>query len=388
MTKEKLRDAFFEVFGGTEEPVLVFSPGRVNLIGEHIDYNGGRVFPCALTMGTWFAGRKREDKRLRIYSENFRDLGIVERSSEELSCDPDKGFTNYPAGLIWTFRKNGLKIPCGMDVYLSGNIPYASGLSSSASVEVGMGLLLSELFGLEVLPEDIALFSQYSENNFNGLNCGIMDQFVIAMGKKDCAVYLDTASLAYEYAPVKLEGVKLVIGCTNKKRGLTDSKYNERRAECEEALSLLQKAADIQSLCELSLTDYEDLAFLLEKDNLKKRVRHVVSENERVRKAVEALRQGDLELFGKLMNESHVSLRDDYEVTGIELDTLTEEAWNVEGCLGARMTGAGFGGCNVALVKDEAVEDFIRAVGGAYKEKIGYEAGFYVAEIGDGVHVM
>ena len=388
MTKEALVQAFFKIFGEGSEPVTLFSPGRVNLIGEHIDYNGGSVFPCALTMGTWFAGRKRKDRKILCYSDNFALEGIVERSLDQLENDPDKGFTNYLLGIIWTFIKKGFPVDCGMEIWLSGNIPYASGLSSSASVEVGMGLLLKTLFDHPVSMQDIALFSQYAENNFNKVNCGIMDQFIIAMGKKDCAVLLDTATLNYTYVPAVLQGIKLVIGCTNKKRGLKDSKYNERRQECETALSELQNGADIRTLCDLSLKDYEELEVLLKDPVLKKRARHVITENERVKQAVKALKEDDITAFGRLMDESHISLRDDYEVTGIELDTLTEEAWKAEGCLGSRMTGAGFGGCNVSLVKEEAVESFIQQVGDAYRKKIGYEASFYTVDIGDGAVLL
>ena len=386
MTREALEQAFYEVYGGQEAPVLLFSPGRVNLIGDHTDYNGGKVFPCALTMGTWFAGRKRSDHKIRCFSQNFADTGIVERSLDDLT--PDKSFSDYLLGMVWTMKKRGAVIDTGMDIYLSGNIPYASGLSSSASVEVGMGLLLSTLFDAPFSMEELALMAQYSENNFNKLNCGIMDQFIIAVGKEGHAVYLDTANLSYEYVPVRLQGVKLVIGCTNKKRGLVDSKYNERRSECETALSRLQDAADIKSLCELKTAEFNNLAFLLKDPVLEKRARHAVSENERVRTAVDRLKEDDITAFGRLMVESHMSLKDDYEVTGIELDTLTEEALKIEGCLGSRMTGAGFGGCNVSLVKDDAVEEFIEKVGQAYLNKIGYAASFYIAEIGNGTHLI
>ena len=362
MTKEALIQAFYQVYGEGETPVTLFSPGRVNLIGEHIDYNGGSVFPCALTMGTYFAGRKRKDRKILCYSENFAKEGIVERSLDTLVNDPEKGFTNYLLGIIWTFIQKGFPVDSGMEIWLSGNIPYASGLSSSASVEVGMGLLLKTLSDCPVSMQDIALFSQYAENHFNQVNCGIMDQFIIAMGKKDCAVLLDTATLNYTYVPAVLHGVKLVIGCTNKKRGLKDSKYNERRQECETALFRLQDGADIRTLCDLSAKDFEELEVLLKED--------------------------DITAFGRLMDESHISLRDDYEVTGIELDTLTEEAWKAEGCLGSRMTGAGFGGCNVSLVKEEAVENFVTTVGRAYLQKIGYEASFYTVDIGDGAALL
>lgn len=389
MNKEELIQEFTKIYGEGETPKCVFSPGRVNMIGEHTDYNGGHVFPAALTIGTYFAARKRDDRKVCFFSGNFPQNGIIERSLDELAYDRAKGFSNYPMGMIWAYQeKLGLTTPTGIDVYLWGNIPNASGLSSSASVEVGMGKILNVLFGFDVPNQEIALTGQYSENNYNGVNCGIMDQFSIAMGKEDCAIFLDCATLSYEYAPLKLDGAKVVISCTNKKRGLADSKYNERRAECEMALSELQKEVDIKALGEL--TEEE---FLAHKGAIKnvlrqKRARHAVFENQRTIKAVALLKEGKVEEFGKLMNASHVSLRDDYEVTGIELDTLAEVSWTVPGCIGARMTGAGFGGCAVAIVKDEAIDNYIKTVGDAYLKKIGYKADFYVVSLGDGTYEL
>ncbi|MBQ6550391.1 MAG: galactokinase [Lachnospiraceae bacterium] len=385
MTKEELREAFFKQYGAGEEPVYVFSPGRVNLIGEHTDYNGGHVFPCALTIGTYFAARKRADRKVRFFSGNYPQAGTVERTLDSLDYEKSKGFTNYPMGMIWAYGvRYGLHADAGMDVYLWGNIPSASGLSSSASVEVGMGKVLNLLFGWDIPNQEIALCGQYSENNYNGVNCGIMDQFAIAMGKKDNAIFLDTATLEYEYAPIALSGMKIVIACTNKKRGLADSKYNERRTECETALAELQKVIDVNAL-----GDLDEETFEANKDAIKdpvrvKRARHAVYENRRTVRAVELLKGGDVAGFGRLMNDSHVSLRDDYEVTGIELDTLVEEAWKISGVVGSRMTGAGFGGCTVSIVEDGAVDRFIEEVGKNYEAKIGYAASFYVVEIGDG----
>ena len=375
---------FEEVFGDTEGAQVYFAPGRVNLIGEHTDYNGGHVFPCALTIGTYAVARKRNDKVLQFYSMNFEKLGVIGCTLEDLTPSKEAGWTNYPKGVMWAFEQRGMKIPCGMDILLNGNIPNGSGLSSSASVEVLTGFILRDLFGFEVSNQDLALIGQYSENNFNGVNCGIMDQFAIAMGKENHAIFLDTADLSYEYAPIKLEGAKIVIACSNKKRGLGDSKYNERRSECETALAELQKVISVKSLGELSEEAFEQYKGAIDSDVRKKRAKHAVYENQRTLKAVEALKAGNISLFGELMNASHVSLRDDYEVTGIELDTLVEEAWKVEGVIGSRMTGAGFGGCTVSLVKDEAIDTFIEKVGAAYLEKIGYTADFYVVEIGDG----
>lgn len=382
--KDIVLKTFAEVFGDAEGAKVYFAPGRVNMIGEHTDYNGGHVFPCALTIGTYGVARKREDNKLRFYSMNFAKLGVIESSLEELVPSKEAGWTNYPKGVMWAFEQRGMKLPFGIDLLLNGNIPNGSGLSSSASVEVLTGYILRDFFGFEVSNQDLALIGQFSENNFNKVNCGIMDQFAIAMGKKDNAIFLDTADLSFEYAPIKLEGAKIVIASSNKKRGLGDSKYNERRSECETALSELQKVTDIKTLGELTEEEFEKYSNAIACDIRRKRAKHAVYENQRTIRAVAALKQNDVELFGQLMNASHVSLRDDYEVTGIELDTLVEEAWKVEGVIGSRMTGAGFGGCTVSIVKDEAIDTFIEQVGKAYKQKIGYAADFYVVEVGNG----
>ena len=388
MNKEELLQAFGAVFGEGGDIVTVFSPGRVNMIGEHTDYNGGHVFPCALTIGTYFAARKRDDRVFRFFSGNFEKQGIVERTLDALEYDEEKGFTNYLMGMVWSYAKRDMIVNEGMDVYLWGNIPNGSGLSSSASIEVGMGKVLNEMYGFDVPNREIALIGQYSENNYNGVNCGIMDQFAVAMGKADNAIFLDTATLEYEYAPLALDGMKIVIASSNKKRRLGESKYNERRAECEEALAELQTVVDINSLGELTNDAFEQYKDAIKSEIRQKRARHAVYENQRTVEAVRLLKEGEVEAFGKLMNDSHVSLRDDYEVTGIELDTLAEEAWKIDGCVGSRMTGAGFGGCTVSIVKDEAVDRFIKEVGEAYLKKIGYAADFYVVSIGEGTHVI
>lgn len=384
MTNEALISKFKEIFGADGDIRLYFAPGRVNMIGEHTDYNGGHVFPCALTIGTYGVVRKRTDAKLRFYSMNFEQLGVLESDIHDLKPEKEADWTNYPKGVIWAFGEKGMKADTGFDLMLFGNIPNGSGLSSSASVEVLTGYILKELFGFDVTNQDLALIGQFSENHFNGVNCGIMDQFAIAMGKAGHAIFLDTATLSYEYAPIALKDAKIVISCSNKKRGLGDSKYNERRAECETALAELQKVIKIESLGELSSAEFEQYKDAIGDDVRKKRAKHAVYENERTIKAVDALGKNDVALFGELMNASHASLRDDYEVTGIELDTLVEEAWKIDGVIGSRMTGAGFGGCTVSIVKDEAVDAFIEKVGAAYKEKIGYAADFYVVEIGDG----
>ena len=375
---------FKEVYGDEAGFKVFFAPGRVNLIGEHTDYNGGHVFPCALTIGTYGVARVRDDRKLRFYSMNFDHLGVIETSLDDLNPRKEAGWTNYPKGVMWAFEGRGYQIPKGLDILLYGNIPNGSGLSSSASIEVLTGYILKEFFGFEVSNQDLALIGQYSENNFNGVNCGIMDQFAIAMGKKDNAIFLDTADLSYTYAPISLKGAKLVIACSNKKRGLGDSKYNERRSECETALAELQTVVDIRGLGDLSEEKFEEVKSAIKDPVRVRRAKHAVYENQRTIKAVEALKADNIALFGQLMNDSHVSLRDDYEVTGIELDTLVEEAWKAEGVIGSRMTGAGFGGCTVSLVKDEAIDGFIKQVGDAYLEKIGYKADFYVVEVGDG----
>lgn len=382
--KEKLLKKFSEIFGGSDGAKVYFAPGRVNLIGEHTDYNGGHVFPCALTIGTYGAARKRDDKVLRFYSMNFEELSVLESSVEGLKPEREADWTNYPKGVMWAFQEKGYDVDCGMDLLLFGNIPNGSGLSSSASVEVLTGHILRDFYGFDVSNQDLALIGQYSENKFNGVNCGIMDQFAIAMGRKDHAIFLDTADLSYQYAPLKLENAKIVIGCTNKKRELGDSKYNERRSECESALASLQNVVDIKSLGELTEEQFAQYQSAIPDEVKMRRARHAVSENQRIIQAVEALKRDDVTLFGELMNASHVSLSKDYEVTGIELDTMVEAAWRQEGVIGARMTGAGFGGCTVSIVEEDKVDRFIEEVGREYEEKIGYAASFYVVEIGDG----
>lgn len=386
--KETVLKEFEKVFGDTDGVKVFFAPGRVNLIGEHTDYNGGHVFPCALTIGTYAAARVRNDRKLRFYSMNFEQLGVIESSLDGLKLEKEADWTNYPKGVMWAFGERGFEIPQGMDILLNGNIPNGSGLSSSASVEVLTGAILRDFFSFQVSNQDLALIGQFSENKFNGVNCGIMDQFAIAMGKKEHAIFLDTADLSYAYVPVKLQNAKIVIACSNKKRGLGDSKYNERRSECETALAELQKVVDIKSLGELSEEQFEEYKSAIKDETRVRRAKHAVYENQRTLKAVKALEANDIAQFGQLMNASHVSLRDDYEVTGIELDTLVEEAWKVPGVIGSRMTGAGFGGCTVSIVEDDAIDTFKKQVGDDYLAKIGYAADFYVVEIGDGPVVL
>jgi len=382
-------EKFKSIYGAGGDIRAYFAPGRVNLIGEHTDYNGGFVFPCALTIGSYVVARKRSDRVLNFYSENFSNMGLISSSLDDLIYNKELGWTNYPKGIIWSFNEKGMEISTGFDMFIVGNIPNGSGLSSSASVEVVTGIMLKDMFNFDINMCEIALIGQFAENKFNGINCGIMDQFAIAMGQKDKAVFLNTAVLDYEYIPIKLANAKLVISCSNKKRVLAESKYNERRSECEEAVRDIRVVKkDLNYLGELTEEEFEYLKINIKREICVKRAKHAVYENQRTIKAVTALKNNDIELFGKLMNASHISLRDDYEVTGIELDTLVESAWKQEGVIGSRMTGAGFGGCTVSIVRDEMIDTFIEKVAIDYKEKIGYEADFYVVEIGEGARVL
>lgn len=383
MNLDNLVNDFKKVFGTKEGIRTFFAPGRVNLIGEHTDYNGGHVFPCALDLGTYAIACKRDDSKIRLYSRNFEDLGIIEADVSHLVYDKKHDWANYPRGVVKMFKDAGYKIQTGFEVLFFGNIPNGAGLSSSASIELATSILLKGLFNLDIDMIEMVKLSQKSENEFIGVNCGIMDQFAIGMGKKDHAILLDANTLNYEYAPVKLDGISIVIANTNKRRGLADSKYNERRSECENALKKLQEKLNISSLGDLSEERFEANKYLIKNEIERRRAKHAVYENQRTIKATKALNDGNIELFGKLMNESHISLRDDYEVTCSELDILVESSWK-NGAIGARMTGAGFGGCAVNLVPDNKLTEFIEKVGKEYEEKIGYEADFYVVSIGDG----
>jgi galactokinase len=377
---------FEETFPSYESIELrtFFSPGRINLIGEHTDYNGGHVFPCAITYGTYGVARKRKDRTIRMYSLNFEEKGVIEFQLDQMDYDKNHNWANYPKGMVRYIQEAGWVIPSGMDVLIFGNIPNGAGLSSSASLEMLTGVIVKELFDLDIARLALVKIGKQVENEYIGVNSGIMDQFAVGMGRENCGILLDCNTLNYEYAPLNLEGYKIMIMNTNKRRELSDSKYNERRSECEEALKRLQQAKDICSLGELTNEEFESIKHHIQDVILTKRAKHAVYENQRTLKALSALRSGDLERFGLLLNASHVSLRDDYEVTGVELDTLVEAAWKQEGTVGARMTGAGFGGCAIAIVKEDSVEKFISEVGREYQTKIGYEATFYVASIGEG----
>lgn len=385
MMKKKLFDMFAELFGDSEGARFYFSPGRVNLIGEHTDYNGGHVFPCALTLGTYGAARKREDNKIHFYSMNLDSFGVVEASLDDLTNKKEYNWANYPLGIVWAFKEKGHTITSGFDMVIWGNIPNGSGLSSSASLEVLTGVILTDLFEIKDLSmTDLALIGQYSENNFNGCNCGIMDQFAVAMGKKDHAIFLDTSDLSYEYAPCVLDGAKIVITNSKVKHSLVDSAYNDRRNECAAALKALQSELDIQALGDLTPEEFEAHKSLIKDEIQLQRAKHAVYENQRTIDAVTALKAGDIESFGKLMNQSHISLRDDYDVSCEEIDILVDLAWKIPGVLGSRITGGGFGGCTVSIVKNESIDTFIETIGKTYLEKVGHEAEFYTVDIGDG----
>lgn len=381
---DTLHKNFTDVFNHANDIRLFFAPGRINLIGEHTDYNGGHVFPASISFGTYAAAAKRTDNKLRFYSMNFPEAGIIECDLEHLDYDPAHNWANYPKGMIQFIQDSGYEIHAGIDILYYGDIPNSAGLSSSASIEIVTGILLERLFHLELDRIELIKLGQKVENDYIHVNSGIMDQFAIGMGKKDHAIHLNTETLSFTYAPLKLADHSIMIIHTNKSRALADSKYNERRAQCEAALTDLQTELNITSLGELTPDEFETHKQLIQDETNRKRAKHAVYENARTIKALEMLNKGDLVHFGKLMNESHRSLQEDYEVTGLELDTLVEAAWNQEGVLGARMTGAGFGGCAIAIVRNEHIETFKKHVNQTYAKKIGYEAVFYTAQIGDG----
>lgn len=383
MELNQLATTFKEVFNETDYRSF-FAPGRINLIGEHTDYNGGHVFPGAITKGTYALARKREDNKVRLYSVNFEQLGIIEFDLDNLDYDKAHDWANYPKGMLRYLREKGYAISTGVDVLFYGNIPNGAGLSSSASIELVSGVMLEKLFDLTIDRVELVKIGQQVENKFIGVNSGIMDQFAIGMGKKNAGILLDCDTLKYEYAPLELEKHLIVIMNTNKRRELADSKYNERRSECEQALEMLQTELNVSALGNISSEQFEAHKHLITSEVLQKRAKHAVYENERTLQALKALKAGDLAEFGRLMDASHRSLRDDYEVTGIELDTLAEAAWAQDGVVGARMTGAGFGGCAIAIVEKDKVEAVTDAIGKIYEEKIGYQASFYEVSIGDG----
>ncbi|ASN04157.1 galactokinase [Virgibacillus necropolis] len=384
MTERNLIQEFQNIFQTEHMPSIFFAPGRINLIGEHTDYNGGHVFPACLSFGTYAVGRKRTDQKLRFYSMNFQDTGIIETDLADLSYNEAQTWANYPKGMISYIQESGHAIESGADILFYGNIPNGAGLSSSASIEMATGVLLEGLFDFRIDRVRMIQLGQQVENEYIGVNSGIMDQFSIGMGKKDHAILLNCQTLEHEYAPIALKNHVIMIINTNKQRTLAGSKYNERRTQCEQALADLQTELPITSLGELSKEKFDQHKHLIKDEINVKRARHAVYENARTVEALEKLRQDDLIAFGKLMNESHQSLRFDYEVTGIELDTIVQVAWDQDGVMGARMTGAGFGGCAIAIVERDQVETFKKNVNTIYRQAIGYDATFYTAMIGDG----
>ena len=381
MTPTELRSAFKTAYN-QEADAVYFAPGRVNLIGEHTDYNGGSVFPCALSFGTYLLIRKNGDKTVRFRSLNqpeVKELGL-----DQLTTPLDKIWVNYPLGVFAQFIKRGIEIKEGFDILIWGNVPNGAGLSSSAALEVVTAFALNDQLGTDFNRTVLAQIGQKAEHEFAFVNCGIMDQFASANGAKDHAIHLNCDTLEFELVPVKLKGVKILISNTHSPHKLDSGAYNQRVAECKLAVEQLNKVRPLKYLAELTEAEFKSIESAITDETAHKRARHVVGEVQRTSDAVKALKAGDLVKFGKLMNASHVSLRDDYEVTGPELDTMAEEAWKIDGVIGSRMTGGGFGGCTVSLVKDEAIDTFIDKVGKAYEAKIGIKPEFYIAEIGDG----
>ena len=371
----------FEEIYGTKVEHLYFAPGRVNLIGEHIDYNGGRVFPCALSFGTYLAVALRDDQKIAFASMN---------QAFRLECDPTifehkpAEWVKYPLGVVKEFADRGFD-PWGFDILYFGDIPNGAGLSSSASIEVVTAFMLNDQLNVGLDMVELVKMSQRAENVFVGMNCGIMDQFAVGMGKKEHAIALDCGTLDYDLIPLHLNGYKLVITNSNKNHDLVTSEYNVRRSQCEQALADINQALNVKHLCDLSEEELERARHLISDETVYRRARHAVTENARVNAAIDVLQKGDLVRFGELMNESHRSLKEDYEVTGVEMDTLAEEGQKLPGVLGSRITGGGFGGCTVSLVKEDNVQEFIEKLASVYHDKVGLNAEFYVADIGDGV---
>lgn len=380
MNQQALRSKFNEVF--QKEKLYFFAPGRVNLIGEHTDYNGGHVFPCALSFGTHCVFCKRDDDKIRLHSLNLPEKGVIEADLNHIEYKKEQDWANYPLGMIKTLQNHGYQLNHGFELLFWGDIPNGAGLSSSASIELATAVAINKAFNLHIPQVELVKMAQEDENKFVGMNCGIMDQFASGMGKEDHAILLDCNTLDYEYVPLNLRGVSIVIINSNKKHALVTSEYNTRRKECEHALKELQQKLPVKSLGELSIKEFEENKHLITNETERRRAKHAVYENQRTLQAADALKKGDLATFGKLMNESHVSLRDDYETSAPELDIIAETAWSVPGVLGARITGGGFGGCAVALVKDEAVKPLMDAVNRIYPAKTGLKADFYIASAG------
>ncbi|MCR5773977.1 MAG: galactokinase [Lachnospiraceae bacterium] len=384
---EKILKCFREKFGDGGDIRCYFAPGRVNLIGEHTDYNGGHVFPCALSMGNYGVARKRDDRILRWYNMTYPEEGVREISLDELKPNDNGMWFDYQQGVIWAMQKEGIDIPGGYDMVMMADLPAGSGLSASASIEELAAVIVRDLYDLPISMIDCARFGQISENEYNGSNSGIMDQFASAMGRKDHAIFLDTSDLSYEYVPLNLKNEKIVITNSKVKHNLTENSYNSyntRRKESEEALADLQRVIDINSLGELDEELFDKNSEYIKSDICRKRAKHAVYENQRTIRAVSALRNGDLKAFGKLMNEAHISMSRDYGASCEEVDILVEEAWKLPGVIGSRITGGGFGGCTVSIVENEHVNDFIERLGEIYRERTGRTAEFYIADAGDG----
>lgn len=388
MDKQTLQAKFKEIFQ-TDAEVCSFSPGRVNLIGEHTDYNGGHVFPCAISLGTYGAASKRADNLIKLYSANFADAGVISVDNTDLHFDKADGWSNYAKGVLLYLQQQTHAFASGLNIYVAGNIPNGSGLSSSASLELLIGVLASALFGVKVPRLDLVKIGMKTENDFIGVNSGIMDQFAVGMGKANHAIYLDTNTLQYKYLPLDLADATLVIMNTNHRRELSGSKYNERRSECEQAVRDLQtKLPDLKTLGELTVGQFDEYRYLIGEENCLRRATHAVSENARTQAATDALSHHDVARFGRLMNASHVSLEYDYQVTGPQLNAIVHAAWQQPGTIGARMTGAGFGGCALALVKTDALAAFETNVATAYHKATGLKAEFYEAKIADGTKLL
>lgn len=387
--KEIVEEKFKEIFGTEGRFKTYFAPGRVNLIGEHTDYNGGHVFPCALTLGTYATVRQREDRNVNLYSTNFEDKGIITVSLDNLKATESDGWTKYIKGVLWAISEKVGPLEHGFDVIYGGNLPIGVGLSSSASLSVLTAYIINDSFKLKLDATELALISKKAENEFVGINCGIMDQFVITKGKENTALYLNTATLEYEYVPINLENYRILIMNSKKKRSLENSKYNIRRTECETALEIFkQNGLKIHTLGDLTKEQFEENKHLLEDETIRKRAKHAVYENERTKEAVDALKNNDLIKFGELMLESHKSLKEDYEVSCLELDTLVDAAMQQEGVIGARMTGAGFGGCAISIVKKSKIDKFMQNVRKIYKENCDYYTDIFIVEVGSGPHIV
>jgi len=382
--KQDLMNDFEKVYNKKAESFF-FAPGRINLIGEHIDYSGGLVMPATITLGTYALVKKREDEIVNFYSNNFKEIGVISVDLNDLRNDPKDNWANYPKGVIWAMVNLGIEFSHGLDILFFGNIPNGAGLSSSASIQLLTGEIFRTYFSLDLTNIDLALLAQKSENEFIGVNCGIMDQFAVAMGKENQAILLNTETLEYSYNPVVLEDKSILIMNTNKRRGLEDSAYNQRIEECSQALSIIQDHYDVEHICSINTEELLKIKSYFKDPIIYKRAHHAVSENERTLLSSKVLKEGNVEAFGKLLNESHLSLKNDYEVSSKELDCLVENAWLEEGVLGARLTGAGFGGCAIAIIEDKYKEQIIKNISEKYLGEIGYEADFYIAEIGPGL---